>query len=135
MFFRRAPQRAPSREDRLNSLRALGFQVRAVTPSEVEVRRGRCAGTVHDIGAATPRLGRTGIVMDEEIAELVDGGYMKYFRTPSGRRRPALAADLKELQNFREDLRDALGLPSLYNESLGTVCDSHAYDRLSGRPT
>lgn len=134
MFFRRAPQRLPSLEDRVNSLRALGFEVRVTDPSEAEVRRGRCAGRVHGLGSASPRMGRTGILLEGEIAELVDGGYMKFLRTPSGRRRPALAADLKELQNFREDLREALGLPSLYNESLGTVCESHAYDRLSGRP-
>jgi len=48
-------------------------------------------------------------------------------------RRPALASDLKRLQAFQEDLREALGIESLYNQSLGTVCDSHQYDRLSGR--
>jgi hypothetical protein len=112
----------------------MGFEVRAEAGPAVEVRRGRCAGIVEDLDAASPRLGRTGILVEGEIAALVDGGYMKFLETPSGRRRPALAADLKELQDFREDLREALGLPSLYNESLGTVCASHAYDRLSGRP-
>ncbi|HSW50817.1 MAG TPA: hypothetical protein VLH09_11615, partial [Bryobacteraceae bacterium] len=65
---------------------------------------------------------------------LVDGGFQKFLETPSGRRRPALAAELKRLHDFQADLREALGLKSLYNESLGTVSDRHAYDRLTGRP-
>ncbi|MGC2818599.1 MAG: hypothetical protein WA198_02880, partial [Candidatus Sulfotelmatobacter sp.] len=43
---------------------------------------------------------------------------------------PATADHLKALQNFAEELKVALGLPSLYNESLGTVSDSYHYDRL-----
>jgi hypothetical protein len=30
-------------------------------------------------------------------------------------------------------LKEALGLPSLYNESLGTVSEAYQYDRVVGR--
>ena len=32
-----------------------------------------------------------------------------------------------------EELREVIGEPSLYNESLGTVSNSYMYDRLKGR--
>jgi len=67
-----------------------------------------------------------------EIAALVDGGYQKFWRA-GNRRVPALAQQLKALHDFEEDLREALGLESLYNTSLGTTNDLHVYDRLAGR--
>jgi len=134
MFFRRPQTRTPSLDDRIQALRAAGFEVRPTAGSQLEVRRGRCAAHVEQAHGPSPRIARSGLLIGGELAVLIDGGYMKFFQTPSGQRRPALSKDLKELQDFREDLREALGLPSLYNESLGTVCEKHAYDRLSGRP-
>ena len=46
----------------------------------------------------------------------------------SGHGRP-----LKALQSFSEELKEGLGLPSLYNESLGTVSESYQYDRIENR--
>ena len=46
---------------------------------------------------------------------------------------PATADHLKALHSFSEELKEALGLPSLYNESLGTVSDSYYYDRIVDR--
>jgi hypothetical protein len=40
---------------------------------------------------------------------------------------------LKALQSFAEELKVALGLPSLYNESLGTVSEAYQYDRVEDR--
>jgi hypothetical protein len=59
----------------------------------------------------------------------VDTGFQKFWRTPDGRDLPALAAHLRELHAFLEDLRETLGLTSLYNTALGTVNDLHLYDR------
>jgi hypothetical protein len=44
-----------------------------------------------------------------------------------------VASDLKLIHNFQEDLREALGLTSLYNESLGTVSNQYLYDRVVDR--
>jgi len=74
-----------------------------------------------------------GITMRDEIGSLVDGGYQKFFRTPSGKKKPALADDLKGLHGFEEDVREGLGLTSLYNESLGTVSTFYLYDRVKDR--
>ena len=71
--------------------------------------------------------------MSGEIGALVDGGFQKFFQTPSGKRRPALASDLRALHNFQEDLKEALGLTSLYNEALGTVSTYYQYDRVKYR--
>jgi len=46
---------------------------------------------------------------------------------------PALATYLKALHNFEEDLKEALGLTSLYNQALGTRADEHLYDRVKDR--
>ena len=40
---------------------------------------------------------------------------------------------MKALQTFSEELKEGLGLPSLYNESLGTVSESYHYDRIEDR--
>jgi hypothetical protein len=71
--------------------------------------------------------------MGKEIGTLTDEGFQKFFTTPSGKRKPALAEELKEIHNFQEDLREALGLTTLYNESLGTVSNLYVYDRVEGR--
>jgi hypothetical protein len=76
---------------------------------------------------------RAGVIMGNEIGTLTDVGFQKFFTTPSGKRKPALAEELKAIQNFQEDLREALGLESLYNESLGTVSNVYVYDRVEGR--
>jgi hypothetical protein len=76
---------------------------------------------------------RVGIVVGNEIAVLVDGGFQKFFRTPSGKNKPALASELVELHDFQEDLKQALGLEDLYNEALGTVSAYYLYDRVKDR--
>ena len=134
MFFRRKIERRPSAQEILDALRSLGFEITGPVEGRFEVRRGGCAATLERIAPDELRPVRSGLMAGAEIASLVDGGYQKFWLTPSGVRRPALAAELKTLHEFEEDLKEALGLKSLYNESLGTVCRYHSYDRLEGRP-
>ena len=77
--------------------------------------------------------GVAGIAMGDEIGALVDGGFQKFFRAVSGKNRPALADDLKVLHEFEEDLKEALGQESYYNQSLGTVSTFYLYDRVKDR--
>lgn len=56
-----------------------------------------------------------------------------FLETPSGRRLPATATELKALHEFEEDVKEALGLTSLYNASLGTRSAKHIYDRVTAR--
>jgi len=72
---------------------------------------------------------RPGYLVGGEIAKLVDRGYQKFLRTTKTEV-PATAGHLSAIHQFTEELKEATGSPSLYNESLGTVTDDHVYDRL-----
>jgi hypothetical protein len=67
-----------------------------------------------------------------EISKLVNKGYQQFLKT-SRAEVPATADHLKALHSFSEELKEALGLPSLYNEALGTVSESYHYDRIVDR--
>jgi len=116
----------------MESLRKAGLAVTSRPDGTMRVSRENCAVDIkEDNGSA--RVGRAGILMGDEIGALVDGGYQKFFRTPSGKNKPALADDLKALHNFEEDVKQNLGQESLYNESLGTVSTFYLYDRVQDR--
>jgi hypothetical protein len=134
MFFRRAHTKALTFEERLEKVRQAGFTVEAQPGSRrVRISRAGCA-VVLDLEDAAPKVvERPGVMIDGEIGALTDGGYQKFFLTPGGKRKPALARDLTALHDFQEDLREALGEISLYNESLGTVSTFYLYDRVKDR--
>jgi hypothetical protein len=73
-----------------------------------------------------------GYLIGSEISKLVNKGYQQFLKT-SKTEVPASADHLKALHSFAEELKLALGLPSLYNESLGTVSESYQYDRIVDR--
>ena len=73
-----------------------------------------------------------GYVIGSEISKLVNRGYQQFLKTAKTEV-PATADHLKALHQFAEELKEGLGLPSLYNESLGTVSESYAYDRIKDR--
>lgn len=133
MFFRNRKARAATFAGLLDEVRRAGFSVSPAAHGDVEVSRGRCAAVLRGADGRPRVVHRAGFVENGEVAVLVDGGFQKFFESPSGKRRPALAGDLREIHDFEEDLKEALGLASLYNESLGTVSTFYRYDRLSGR--
>jgi hypothetical protein len=133
MFFRRAVAKHLTFEDHMNAARSAGF---AVSPAGGKSRISR--NGIATIAQPGPddfpvMTVRAGVIMGDEIGTLTDGGFQKFFVTPTGKRKPALAPELKEIQAFQEDLREALDLTSLYNESLGTVSNLYLYDRVEGR--
>lgn len=73
-----------------------------------------------------------GYLVGSEISKLVNRGYQQFLKT-SKNEVPASADHLKALHSFAEELKVALGLPSLYNESLGTTSESYHYDRIEDR--
>jgi hypothetical protein len=134
MFFRRAPVKVNTFDDYMNQARSAGFTVEGMGGGRTRISREGAAAVVEPSGDGIPQFKeRAGVMLGQEIASLVDGGYQKFLATPSGKRRPALASDLKLIHNFQEDLREALGLTSLYNESLGTVSNQYLYDRVLDR--
>lgn len=132
MFFRRERPKQITFEDRLESLRKAGFTTQ---PSNGRVLVTRdCYGAVIERGVETPRIvERPGLLLQGAIAKLVDGGYQKFFLTADGKKKPALAEELKGVHAFEEDLREALGMDSYYNQSLGTVSTQYLYDRVKDR--
>ena len=133
MFFRRERPRNPSFQERVNTLEAADFTVTAQAVGTVRVSRGVCAVDLKEANGALQVEDRAGMAMAGEIAVLVDGGFQKFFRAPSGKKKPALADELKALHTFEADLKEKLGLKSLYNEGLGTVSTLYQYDRVKDR--
>ena len=132
MFFRHEKPRKLSFSDRLGKVREFNFNIKE-EGSRARVSKYGCAAVLEDRGEESPQVSKAGVVVGDEIGLLVDGGFQKFFQTPTGRRIPALAEQLKALHDFQEDLREALGLVSLYNQGLGTTFDQHMYDRVKGR--
>ena len=132
MFFRRAHAEIPTFDQRIDKLRAAGFSV-APLDGALRATRGGCAIDLKEQDGAAVAVCQAGILMGTEIGALVDGGYQKFFRTPSGKQKPALADELKALHEFEEDLWQALGQQSYYNQSLGTVSTLYLYDRVKDR--
>jgi hypothetical protein len=133
MFFRRQLPKQFTFEQRMEDLRKAGFAVSPAPGGRVMVTRDCYAALLED-SSGTPRVvERAGIVMPGGIGKLVDEGFQKFFMAPDGRKKPALASELKAIHEFEEDLREALGLVGLYNESLGTVSTQYLYDRVKDR--
>ena len=63
---------------------------------------------------------------------LWDAGYQKFLLTDEGLKFPALATHLEGLRKFNEELRTALGVPTFYNEAIGSVSQVSVYDRVKG---
>jgi hypothetical protein len=133
MFFRRERPHRFTFEERLANLKSLRFETRRESTDRARVTRDGCAGIVENLGDGNVKIGKAGVLMGDEIGMLVNRGYQMFLRTPSGREQPALASHLHTLHAFDEDLREGLGLTSLYNLSLGTTSDEHLYDRVEDR--
>jgi hypothetical protein len=133
MFFRRATPHEMTFEERIANLRKLSFETAEERPGRALVKRGGCGAVIEDLGGGKVKIGKAGVLIDGEIGMLVSRGYQMFLRTPSGHEIPALATHLEALHAFDEDLREGLGLTSLYNLSLGTTSDEHLYDRVEDR--
>jgi hypothetical protein len=133
MFFRRETPREPSFTERIESLKKLGFTVTSASSTRAQLTRDGIGAIIEDHPGQRPHINKAGLVVGEEIGVLVNGGYQVFWKTPSGKRLPAQASQLKALHAFEEDLKEGLGLTSLYNEGLGTTSDLHLYDRVEHR--
>src|SRR6266700_8237950 len=73
------------------------------------------------------------ILMNGQFVRLWDAGYQKFLLTDDGRKFPANADQLLRLRRFNEELRTVLGIPTYYNEALGSTSQVSVYDRVKGR--
>lgn len=122
-------------EEALSWLRDHGFDVTDApgTTARVFLRKYNVSAAIQK----TPEDGvkifaYPGYLIGSEISKLVNRGYQQFLKT-SKNEVPATAEQLKALQTFSEELKVALALPSLYNESLGTVSEAYQYDRVKDR--
>src|ERR1700747_3549798 len=117
----------------IESLAALGFAVGS-TRGVVRVEKYGCGAEFRkgadDLYQMTiiPT-----IMLKGQFTRLWDAGYQKFLLTDDGLKLPALATHLHNLRMFNEELRTALGVPTFYNEALGSVSQISVYDRVKGR--
>src|SRR3954462_14228049 len=133
MFFRREGPKKHSFSERVEHLKQAGFTVTQQSGGVARVTRGACGVELKDVNGMAEPVAAAGIVMGDELGALVDGGFQKFFRTPSGKKKPALAEELKALHDFEGDVREVVGRQSYYNESLGTVSTFYLYDCVKDR--
>jgi hypothetical protein len=122
-------------EDALSWLRDHGFDLIEApgTQGRVFLKKYCCSAAIQKDGDDGVKIfAYPGYLIGGEISKLINRGYQQFLKTAKTEV-PATADHLKSLQQFTEELKEALGLPSLYNESLGTVSESYQYDRIEDR--
>jgi hypothetical protein len=117
----------------MDTLAALGFSVGS-TRGVVRVEKYGCGAEFRqDPSARFQMTILPTIMLKGQFTRLWDAGYQKFLLTDDGIKLPALAKQLADLRKFNEELRTALGVPTFYNEALGSVSQLSVYDRVKGR--
>jgi hypothetical protein len=120
-------------KQQMDGLAALGFSVGS-TRGVVRVEKYGCGAEFrqNQDGRFQMTVLPT-IMLKGQFARLWDAGYQKFLLSDEGVKLPALAEQLVNLRKFNEELRTALGVPTFYNEALGSVSALSVYDRVKGR--
>jgi hypothetical protein len=124
----------PSFDEVLANLRGFQFDVREApgVAGQYRAEKDGCAAVIARSGDGAAIVDGPGVVLGGEISHLLDRGFQKFLKT--SRLEIAATADhLKKLHRFSEELKEAIGSPSYYNESIGTTSTDYFYDRVKGR--
>jgi hypothetical protein len=128
--------KAKSFEDAVAWFRDDGFDVLEAPGAShrVFLKKYHCSAAIERIedGGGVKIFAYPGYLINGEISKLVDHGYQKVLKTTKAEY-PATAEHLKALHDFSEELKEGLGMISLYNEGLGTVSEAYVYDRVRDR--
>ena len=122
-------------EDAVSWLRDHGFDLIDAPGAQTRVflKKYNCSGAIQKTEDGGVKIfAYPGYMIGSEISKLINKGYQQFLKTTKAEV-PATADHLKALHQFSEELKEALALPSLYNESLGTVSESYQYDRITDR--
>jgi hypothetical protein len=122
-------------EEGLDWLRQHGFELLEApgTQGRVFLKKDHVSAAIERADDGTAKIfAYPGYLIGGEISKLVNLGYQQHLKTTKTEI-AATADHLKALHSFSEELKEALGIPSLYNESLGTVSESYHYDRVKDR--
>jgi len=118
----------------VESLGTKGFTVRS-SGGVVRIEKFNCGAELRREaqGADYQMTIIPSIMHQGQFTHLWDAGYQKFLLTTDGRKIPIRVAQLADLRQFNEELRTALGVPTYYNEALGSTSQYSVYDRVKGR--
>lgn len=122
-------------EDAVAWLRDHGFDLIEAPGAQTRVflKKYKCSAAIQKTDDGGAKIfAYPGYMIGSEISKLVNRGYQQFLKTTKTEV-PATAEHLTALHQFSEEMKEALALPSLYNESLGTVSESYQYDRIKDR--
>lgn len=122
-------------EEAVDALRKAGFDVleAPATENRIFLKKYNCSAAIQKNPEGGVKIfAYPGCLIGGEIAKLVNMGYQQHLKTTKTEI-AATAERLQDLHQFTEELKEAIGAPSLYNESLGTVSEDYVYDRLKDR--
>jgi len=120
-------------QPQIESLSSKGFLVRS-SGGVVRIEKYGCGAELRK--ASDGRYQMTvipSIMWQGQFTHLWDAGYQKFLLTHEGTKFPVRVGQLADLRVFNEELRTALGVPTYYNEALGSTCQYSVYDRVKGR--
>lgn len=126
---------AKTYDEALAWLRDHGFDLLEApgVQNRVFVKKYNCSAAIEKSGDSGVKIfAYPGYLIAGEIAKLINRGYQQFFMTTKTEV-PATADQLTALHQFTEELKESVGAPSLYNESLGTVSENYVYDRVQHR--
>src|SRR6266542_5764410 len=130
-----AKQTERTYDEALNWFRDHGFDLLEApgTSNRVFLKKLNCSAAIEKTDNGGVKIfAYPGYLVGSEISKLINRGYQQFLKTTKTEL-PATADKLKALHTFAEELKEGLGLQSLYNESLGTVSEDYVYDRVNGR--
>lgn len=118
----------------IESLSPKGFLVRS-SGGVVRIEKYGCAAELRKAREGQYQMTLLPAIMYQgQFTRLWDAGYQKFLLTHDNRKVPIRVNQLMDLRRFNEELRTALGVPTYYNEALGSTCHISVYDRVKGRP-
>jgi hypothetical protein len=119
---------------KIEPLSSKGFTVRS-TGGVVRIEKYGCGAELRKMLDGRYQMTELPQIMRQGLfARLWDAGYQKFLLTSDGRKYPAMVKELTRLRQFNEELRTVLGVPTYYNEALGSTSHLSVYDRVKGRP-
>ena len=120
-------------QPQVESLSAKGFLVRS-SGGVVRIEKYGCGAELRKEPHGGYRMTIIpSIMLQGRFTHLWDAGYQKFLLTNDGHKVPIRVKQLGDLRRFNEELRTALGVPTYYNEALGSTCHYSVYDRVKGR--
>jgi hypothetical protein len=120
-------------QPQVESLAAKGFLVRS-SGGVVRIEKYGCGAELRKEPQGSYRMTIIpSVMLQGQFTHLWDAGYQKFLLTHEGRKYPVRVGQLADLRRFNEELRTALGVPTYYNEAIGSTCQYSVYDRVKGR--